>query len=343
MPDLFLYLLGGDKVTEYTIASTSQLLDVNKRDWAEKILELTGLRYSCFRKIVKPGLITGKLKKNIACSAKLKNTAIVTGAGHDTAAAAIAAPHVTDNSFMYISCGTWSLIGVEINEPIINDKCIKFGLNNQGSIEDKIRLQKGVNGLWILQELIRQWHEEGYEYKYNCMKDLFYRAEAFKCFIDIDSPIFIEPGNISSKIVQFCIDTKQKPPEAHEEFIRCIYESMVLKYRDISNKIESVVGKKYEKIYFYGGGSKDGLLPALTADATNKEVCIGFEDATSAGNILIQLIALNEIDGQKHARQVAFNSTDIKLYAPSGNEILWDIAFNRYCKLIETTDYDKIN
>ncbi len=333
IPDLLNYFLTGQMATEYTIASTGMILDAAKRDFAFGLTDKLGVKRSLFSPIVQPGYNLGGLLPSITDEVGKNNINVYTVASHDTASAVMSVPSQADD-FIYISSGTWSLMGMELPQPLINDATRAANFTNEGGINGTIRFLKNIMGLWIIQESRRQWKREGKDYSFALMEAWAKEAKPFQSLINPDDASFNTPGNMPEKIREFCRVTGQHVPESVGEVVRCIYESLALKYRYTVETIQSLRGKKATMINVVGGGTKDHFLSQMTADACGLEVCAGPEEATSIGNLLAQMMAVGAIKDLSEARQVVANSFELKHYAPTADRTAWDEAYGRFCKLL---------
>ena len=332
-PDLLNYFLTGKMATEYTIASTGMILDAAKRDFAYDLIDKIGVKRSLFSPIVQPGHNHGPLLPSITEEVGKNNINVYTVASHDTASAVMAVPSQAKD-FIYISSGTWSLMGMELSEPLINDDTRTANFTNEGGINGTIRFLKNIMGLWIIQESRRQWKREGKDYSFAQMEAWAKEAKPFQSLINPDYPSFNTPGNMPEKIREFCRMTGQHVPETVGEVVRCIYESLALKYRHTVEDIQRLRGKKATMINVVGGGTKDHFLSQMTADACGLEVSAGPEEATSIGNLLAQMMALGAIKDLSEAREVVARSFDVKHYAPTADRGAWDEAYGRFCNLL---------
>ena len=332
IPDLLNYFLTGKMATEYTIASTGMLLDAYKRDFAFELTDKIGVKRSLFAPLVQPCNNLGALLPQINDEVGKNNIKVVNVASHDTASAVIAVP-AQNKDFIYISSGTWSLMGAELPEPLINDGTRAANLTNEGGAMDTIRFLKNIMGLWIIQESRRQWKREGYDYSFAQMEAWAKEAGPFQSLINPDHPSFNTPGNMPEKIREFCRQTGQHVPETVGEVVRCIYESLALKYRYTVESIDRLMNKKTAMINVVGGGTKDKFLSQMTADACNVPVCAGPEEATAIGNLMMQAIAAGAIKDLGEAREVVANSFELKHYEPTSDRAAWDAAYEKFCKL----------
>lgn len=314
-PDLFNYFLSGVKSTEYSIASTTQLLDGKKRVWSDKVIESLGLPKKIFTNIVPSGTIIGKISNEICEEIGVGKADIISVAAHDTQSALVAVPSMNED-FLFISCGTWSLVGTELNEPFINEKSEKYNITNEGGFGNKATFLKNIIGLWLIQESRRQWIREGKEYSFMELEQMASESKSLGCIIDPDAAEFVSPGNVPERIKEYCRHSNQPVPETIGQIVRCINESLALKYKQSIEEIEDCTSKKYDTIYIVGGGTQSDMLCQLTANICNRTVVAGPIEATVLGNIATQLIALGEIEDISKAKQVIMASTKLMKYVP---------------------------
>ena len=329
IPDLLNYFLTGVKVTEYSIASTSQLLDPQTRTWSDEILDKLELPRQMLTDIVPSGTIIGKLSKTLAQELGIGEVNVVASASHDTASAVTAVP-AANRDYVYISSGTWSLMGVEADEPIINEMSSQLAFTNEGGVSNKIRFLKNIMGLWLVQECKRQWNKEGDNCSFAELEKLAREAKPFVSFVDPDDDSFMTPGNMPEKIRAFCKKTNQPVPESKGEVIRCVLQSLALKYRKTVESLEQILGKELPVVHMVGGGIKDTLLCQFTANATGRKVIAGPVEATSIGNLMTQAMALGKINSLQEIRQVVKNSVATTEYLPENIE-QWNQAYDRFC------------
>ena len=332
IPDLLNYFLTGNMVNEYTILSTGAILDAAKRDYAFDLIDRLGIPRRLFGEIVQPGHKVGKLLPQVLGETGKTDAEVMTVASHDTASAVIAVP-TQEEDFIYISSGTWSLMGTELKEPLINDDSRTMNLTNEGGAMKTIRFLKNIMGLWLIQESRRQWKREGKEYSFAQMEAWAKECQPLRSFIDPDDASFATPGNMPEKVREYCRRTGQPVPETVGEVVRCIYESLALKYRMTASSIEKLMGKKAKVIHVVGGGTKDHFLSQMTADACGIPVAAGPEEATAIGNLMMQAIAAGEVKDLKQARQIIAASFELKHYEPSQDRAMWDEAYARFCAL----------
>lgn len=325
MPDLLNYFLSKEKCTEYTIASTTQLLNAEAKNWSSEIIENLDLPKNIFTKIVQPGSKIGKLSKEISEELGIEAIDIIAVAGHDTQSAMVAVP-TQEDEFIFLSCGTWSLLGTELTSPIINETSAKLNITNEGGADNKTSFLKNIIGLWLIQESRRQWIREGKEYGFGELEQMASKVGFINSFIDTDKEEFVPSGNIPRRIREYCKQTNQYVPKDEAEIVRCIDQSLAIKYRFALEQIEQSTGKHYDTINIIGGGIQSKLLCQLTADVCGRKVVAGPVEATVMGNIALQLMALGEIKDIKEARQVIANSEEVKVYEPQSDEN-WDTIY----------------
>ncbi len=332
-PDLLNYMLTGVKTTEYSIATTSQLVDLNTKTWSDEIIDALGLPKKLLTDITPTGEVIGTLSDEICEELSLPKANVVAVCGHDTQSAISATPS-SEKDFVFISCGTWSLFGTEIDSPIINEKSKSLNVTNEGGYNFSTAFLKNIIGLWLIQESRRQWQRENKDYSYAELEKLALECDEFKCFIDPDSPEFGSMGNIPKRVQEYCKKTGQYVPQTVGEIMRCIYESLALKYRYTFDGIKDCTGKNYDKIHVMGGGTKDRLLLKMTAESCNTEVLGGPIEATALGNVLIQLISDGTIKDINEARKIIQKGENLTSYTPTESE-KWEEAFKRFKEIIE--------
>ena len=332
IPDLLGYFLTGEAKTEYTIASTGAILNAESRKYAFDLLDKLGVPQKIFTELVEPGYKLGKLLADVKEEVGGVDADIVKVASHDTASAVLAVPAKSDD-FVYISSGTWSLMGMELGAPLINEKTRALNYTNEGGVEGTIRFLKNIMGLWILQESRRQWKREGKEYSFSELAVLAKEAKPLQSVINPDDKLFATQGNMPRRIAEYCAKTGQHVPASVGETVRCILDSLALRYRYTVNDLSVLSGKKVGAINIVGGGTQDTLLCQITADACGVPVCAGPVEATAIGNIMTQLMSLGEVRNLKEAREIVSASFETVNYTPSGNKEQWDEAFVKFCEL----------
>lgn len=333
MPDLFSYFLTGAKKNEYTDASTSQMLNAGTKAFDSEILEKVGIDSNLFCDMVFPGEIFGQLRSELCAEFSCAPFDVVAVPSHDTASAVVAVPTAEDD-FIYVSCGTWSLLGTELDEPITGKKAEDYNFTNEGGAAGKIRFLKNIMGLWIFQDCRRVW-SLGRDEKipFPVLETEAKQSAPFKAFIDVDDPLFLKPGNMPEFVAEFCRKTGQYEPRTRGEVTRIIMESLAMKYRATIEQLKDCTGKNYKALHIVGGGTKSVLLPEWAANACNIKVIAGPTEATVLGNIAYQMIAKRIISDIKQARRVIAVSEEPKTYLPE-NTAAWDMAYERYLKVI---------
>ncbi len=315
MPDLFNFMLTGAKAAEYSIASTSQLLNARTRAWAAELFARLNLPLRLMQPVIMPGTRLGKLLPPIAGATGLRTAEVIACGGHDTACAVAAIPAQAAN-WAYISSGTWSLVGVERDEPILDERGRNYNFTNEGGLNNKIRLLRNTMGLWLLQRCRKDWAAAGAAHEYAELIALAERAPAFHAIIDPDAPVFINPGNMPQAIADFCRQTQQAPPASKGACVRTILESLAFRYRCIIARINAVSAAPVEVIHLVGGGSQNELLNQFTANATGLPVIAGPVETTALGNVISQAISCGEIATFDEGRTLVRNSFPLKEYLP---------------------------
>ena len=328
-PDLLNYWLCGKAVNEYTIASTSQLLDVEKRDWAYDMLDKLGIPISALGEITMPGVELGKLLPEVVAETGLKNVSVDTVGGHDTASAVAAVPTSGEESYAYLSSGTWSLMGVESNQPVVNERSFEYGFTNEGGIGGKIRLLKNITGLWLVQECRRNWLEAGEEVSFAELGQEASQVKPFMAFINPDDPMFAEPCDMPRNIQIYCGKTNQAVPQTRGEIIRVALESLAMRYKSVFGMLEDLVGRRIAKLHIVGGGTRDRLLNQLTANAINRPIIAGPIEATAIGNAMVQMMAAGDIKDLSEGRRIVRDSFEQQAYSPTDCE-LFAKAYTRF-------------
>lgn len=335
MPDLFNFLFTGRKVSEFTIATTSQLYDPIRQRWSFELMEKLGLPSKIMPEIIQPGTEVGMLLPQIREEVGLNDVPVIAPACHDTGSAVAAVPAKGDD-WLYISSGTWSLLGVETSQPIINEQSLKNNFTNEGGVCGTFRFLKNIMGLWLVQECRRTWESQGESYSYSEMVTMAEEAKPLVSIVEPNYEPFLSPGDMPERIRQFCADTGQPIPETKGAIIRCALESLALKYRWGVEKLEEILGKRLNKIHIVGGGCQNRLLSQLTADATQRVVIAGPVEATAIGNIIMQALAKGNIGSLDEARELVRRSFEVNVYEPKSN-FGWDEAYERYLKIMEKT------
>ena len=328
MPDLLNYFLSGEKKTEYSIASTTQMLDAHRRTWSNEVLTALDLPTHILTDIVPTATPIGRMTEELSVELGMGRPDIIAVAGHDTQSAMAGVP-TGEEDFIFLSCGTWSLLGTELREPIINETSATCNITNEGGCCGRISFLKNLIGLWLIQESRRQWMREGREYSYGELEQMAAAAPTQRCFIRPDDPAFLPSGDMPLRIRAACERTGQPVPETVGEVVRCIDESLALSYRAALTEIETCTGKHYDKIYLIGGGVRSRLLAQLTADACGRTVLAGPVEATVLGNLALHLIAAGEVKDLAEARALIRASSDITAYEPKNTD-QWDVHFEKW-------------
>ena len=331
MPDLFNYFLTGSKSAEFTEATTSQFYNPRSGAWAMSLLEGLGIPTKIMPEIVPPGTILGKLSSHIAEEIGLGQVNVVAPACHDTGSAVAAVPAEEDVNWAYLSSGTWSLIGIEVKEPIINEQSLQFNFTNEGGVGGTYRFLRNVAGLWLVQECRRIWERSGQSLSYQQLVNLAAEAKPFIAFVDPDHNSFLNPPDMPAAIIAFCEQTGQSTPATQGEIIRCALESLALKYRAVLEMISQIRGP-IKTLHIVGGGTQNTLLCQFTANATNVPVIAGPVEATAIGNIMVQAIALGCLPSIAEGRKMIRQSFDLVKYQPQEQDA-WDEAYQRFMKI----------
>ena len=331
IPDLVNSRLAGTHVSEYTNATTTQCLDAASGTWADDLLERLAVPTEILPELVQPGTVLGGLTPEAADETQLGGARVVAVASHDTASAVAAIP-LRDAASAYISAGTWSLIGVEVDRPLIDDRTFAANLTNEGGVGGTFRLLRNVTGLWLLHECRRAWAEAGDAHSFDELVALAQDAPALQALIEPNDPGFVAPGEMPARIRDFCALTGQTPPADVGAVTRCILESLALKHAQTIGVLGSATGVAPSEIHIVGGGARNALLCRFTADAAGLPVIAGPEEATLLGNLLVQAIALGEIGSVAEGREVVRRSFEATVYEPVASSA-WDDARRRFAEL----------
>lgn len=328
MPDLFAYLLTGETKSEFTEATTSQLIDQKAKGWNIKLIEALEIPKRIFCPIVQPGEVYGTLRPELCEEFRIEPVPVFACCSHDTASAVMAVPAV-DEDFAFLSCGTWTLFGTELRHPVVTKEAMDMELTNEGGYGGTTTLLKNIMGLWLIQETRRYYQKQGEDYSFADLERMALEAQPFQSFIDPNDPLFAAPENMPLKIQEFCRRTSQPVPETAGKIMRCIYQSLACEFALTFEKIGKLTGKKYSCIHMIGGGTKDKLLCRLTAEAAGMPAVAGPVEATALGNGISSLIALGEIESLAAARNVIINSGLTVTYEPTEHEN-WLPALEKY-------------
>jgi rhamnulokinase len=333
MPSIFTYFFTGRKVNEFSHATTTQMYDPRAGTWAYSLLKQLGIPTDMLADIVPPGTIVGDLFPAIAGMTGLGKVPVIASATHDTASAVAAVP-ATGEDWAYLSSGTWSLLGLEVKEPIINEDSLRYNLTNEGGVGNTFRFLKNIMGLWLVQECKRMWDREGKALDYGDLTREAEEAKPFVAIVDPNDNMFLNPPDMPEAIVQFCRNTEQQSPATKGEFVRCALESLALKYRNVLEKFEHLRGKPVEVLHIVGGGVQNTLLCQFTANATGKPVIAGPVEATAIGNILVQALATGDISSIEEARELVRQSYGTVTYEPQETD-RWEEVYQRFRNLLE--------
>lgn len=337
MPDLFHWLLSGEKANEQTNASTTQFYNPQTCNWSESLLNRFDLPTSILQTIVKPGTVLGPIQDSVATEIGLQGVNVVLPGTHDTASAVMSVPvsGMSDGApnWCYISSGTWSLMGVEMPKPIVNDRCRELNFTNEGGVGGTTRLLKNIPGLWLIQECRRIWNLQGQNLDWQQMIDRAAAAPPLVSLIDPDHAQFLAPNDMPKSIVEYCQSTRQSTPESEGSIVRTVLESLALRYRMVLGWLEELMDHQIDRIHIVGGGIQNQMLCQMTANACNLPVITGPVEATAIGNLMVQAIASGEVASIAEARDVIRNSFEVKTFEPE-NPDPWDEAYQRYENLL---------
>lgn len=315
MPDLLSYFLTGNQICEYTIASTSGMIDPRTRNWDKSLLDRLGCDSSILLDLVQPGTKVGVLRKELQDETGLGPIPVIAVAGHDTASAIAAVP-AADENFAYLSSGTWSLMGIESETPIINKKSFEYNITNEGGIDGTTRFLKNITGFWLLEQSRKTWEREGRKYNYAQIEEMGWKAVDFPSTINPDDPRFAAPKDMDAEIKNALRESGQKVPENDGEMISCIYHSLTRRYIDVIKMLQSFASFKIEKLHVIGGGSANKLVSTLTANALGIPVIAGPVEGTAIGNIMLQAKAAGLVKDRWEMRKIIANSIETKTYYP---------------------------
>ena len=333
MADLFSYFLCDKIFAEYSLASTSQLMDMKTGKWSKTVCDKLSLPVEILPDIVKPGTIMGKLSEDVRKELGCSPIPIIATGSHDTACAVVAVPADEKTKWAYLSSGTWSLMGVEVSDAIINDKTFRYEFTNEGGVESTIRLLKNIMGLWLVQECKRQWQEEGEDLSYSELVEMAQQAKPFAGHIDPDYSAFLSPGDMPKKVNDYLDKTAQKSIDDKGQMIRMLLENLAFKYRQTFERIEDITGRTIEVLHIVGGGIQNELLCQFTADSLAKKVITGPVEGTAIGNILVQAKATGQISSLAQSREILRNSVETKEYNPQDTS-LWGREYQNFLRHI---------
>lgn len=333
MPDALSYMLTGKMVTEYTIASTSQMINPYTKEFDTHLLEGVELTENHFAPIVFSGTKIGDLSASAKRLTGLQDISVVAVAGHDTASAVLSVP-AENERFAYLSSGTWSLMGVETEEPVINDETFTLNFTNEGGADGSIRLLKNICGMWLIEQCKKEWENEK-AISYEEIVDTANASAPFQCFINPDAPCFANPTSMTQAIKDYCRQTDQFIPRTVGEIARCIYESLAFRYKQVLLNLQELAGYPIDKLHIIGGGSKNNMLNQFTANAIDIPVIAGPSEATAIGNILLQAKAAGLVESKEEMRRIVRASTDLESFLPDQKE-QWSISYQKYLQVYKT-------
>lgn len=334
LPDLLGYWLTGEKTQERSIASTSQLYNPKTKNWDYDLIERLGLPKQLFKDISDSGTELGKLRESVASTTGLVNTKVITVAGHDTASAVAAVPSQSPTP-AFLSSGTWSLIGLELPEPVISEESYEDAFTNEIGVGGKVRFLKNICGLWLIQESKRYWLNNGEDVPYGKMASLASEAQPFRSLINPDDPRFVEAGRMPEKIQEYCDETGQPIPETKGQIIRCIYESLALRYATVWQRLIRYTEHKPKTLHIVGGGCQDKLLNQFAANAIGVRVAACPVEATGLGNILAQMLADGTITNLSEGREIVLRSSLVETFEPA-DQVPWAEAKLKFAQLTQS-------
>lgn len=332
MPDALSYLLTGRKVCEYTIASTSQLLNPRTKNFEAKLFDAIPLSTAIMPPIIMPGEVIGYVNEIIQQECGIGNIPVIAVAGHDTGSAVVAVPTVDEN-FAYLSSGTWSLMGIEVNEPIITEASYTLNFTNEGGINGTTRFLKNITGMWLIEQCRKEWEAAGNLLSYTDIDRLNASAIPFQFMIDPDHASFANPGSMLNAIREYCLHTGQGAPVTHADYIRCIFDSLALKYRKVLESLQSLAPFSIRRLHVIGGGANNKLLNQSTANATGIPVISGPAEATAIGNIMMQAKGIGWVSSLADIRRVVRNSVRTETFLPE-DMAAWNLAYNHFREII---------
>jgi rhamnulokinase len=333
IPDALSYLLTGEKVCEYTILSTSQFLNPNTKRVEGSLLEAMDVSASLVPPVVMPGQMIGHLTDSLAKECGLNGVPVIAVAGHDTGSAVVSVPAENKN-FAYLSSGTWSLMGIEVDDPIINDDSFNLNFTNEGGVDGTVRFLKNITGMWLLEQCRKEWEAEGKTYTYPEIVALSGSVEGLRSFVDPDDASFANPESMTKAIVAFCEKTGQRVPRSDADFIRCIFDSLAMKYKYVLSCLQKVAPFPIEKLHVIGGGSNNKLLNQMTANAIGMPVVAGPGEATAIGNIMMQAKGAGLVSSLQEIRNVIRCSVSPEVFNPQDSE-RWNEKYQFFLTLLK--------
>ncbi|NKB67645.1 MAG: rhamnulokinase [Candidatus Latescibacteria bacterium] len=333
MADLFNFFFTGVKTGEFSNATTTQFYDPSRGDWSTELLQQFGLPTHILPPIVEPGAVLGQLLPSLRQQTGLDPVRVLAPATHDTGSAVAAVP-TADRDYAYISSGTWSLMGIEEDRPLLHEAALAHNFTNEGGVGGTFRFLKNIAGLWLMQECRRTWARQGREFSYDELTAKAQQAPPFAALIDPDDELFIAPGDMPARIVDYCRRSGQTPPAEEGGIIRTILESLALKYRHVLEHLDQIRGQRLARIHVVGGGIQNRLLCQFTASATGRPLLAGPLEATAIGNLMVQALGTGEVGSIDQARQVVRNSFAPDIYEPEDDSGAWDQAYVHFAALL---------
>jgi rhamnulokinase len=337
VPDALSWMLTGEAVCEYTIASTSQMLDPRTGDLSEKLIESVGMKRSQFGRMVQPGTQIGVLTEEVQKMTGLGAVPVIAVAGHDTGSAVAAVP-ARDEQFAYLSSGTWSLMGIETKEAVINERSYELNFTNEGGIEGTTRFLKNICGMWLYERCRKEWPEEVRKLSHPELQGSAMKVEAFRSIINPDDKAFANPPSMIEAIQQYCRETGQIVPETPAEICRCIFDSLALRYRQVFLWLKEFATFDLNVLHIIGGGSLNKFLNQFTADALGVEVLAGPQECTAIGNIMLQAKASGDVADIWAMRAIIANSVEMVPYHPTGDKAAWNQAYEKYINILKNNN-----
>ena len=330
MPDALSYLLTGKMVTEYTIASTSQMINPYTKEFEHSLLDAIRLSKEQFAPMVFSGTTIGKISPSVRHLTDLEGVSVIAVAGHDTASAVLAVP-AESTHFAYLSSGTWSLMGIESDKPVINEDTYTLNFTNEGGADGSIRLLKNICGMWLIEQCKKEWEKKS-PVTYEDIVTAAQRATPFQCFINPDASCFANPPSMIASIQHYCRQTDQFVPETIGEIARCIYESLAFRYKQVLQDLQKLANFPIEKLHIIGGGSRNNMLNTFTANAIGLPVVAGPSEATAMGNLLMQAKAAGLVTEKSEMRRLVRNSVELEIFNPS-ETTQWQDHYPRYLEV----------
>jgi rhamnulokinase len=328
IPDLLCYFLTGVQQSEFTNSTTTQLFNPIKQNWDNELIAKLDLPRDLFKRVIQPGTVVGPLLPEVCEELGVGPVPVIATTEHDTGAAVAAVPADSED-FAYLSCGTWSLLGTEISQPVLDERALALNFTNEGGYAGTYRLLKNIMGLWLIQECLRLWKKEGRELSYEQMVVQAEQATPFRSLIDPDDAVFLNPANMPQQIQEYCRKSDQPVPETAGAIVRCVLESLALKYRYVLECTEQLSGKRFAKLHMVGGGINNQLLCQFTANAIGRSVEAGPTEGSGIGNLLVQWLALGEIADIKQARAIVRDSFPLDTYAPQA-QADWEQVYTNW-------------